>query len=212
MVDELLKQEHDFTVDEEMITDPDAVEYAKTKAEAYDRWRKRIKYDLLVLKSDDVEGQEAIDRLRRRYHSFAKRMQQYRSDELLEMFLSSITMGFDPHTTYMSPSSLENFEISMRLKLEGIGAALMMNDGYTVVTKVIPGGAADKDGQLKPEDRIVSVGQGERRRDGRRGRHEAERRGQADSRQRRHDRAAGRQTRGLRMRCRSTRSRGQPSN
>ena len=48
----------------------------------------------------------------------------------------------------------------MRLKLEGIGAALMMNDGYTVVTKVSPGGAADKDGRLQPEDRIVSVGQG----------------------------------------------------
>ena len=60
----------------------------------------------------------------------------------------------------MSPSSLENFQISMRLKLEGIGAALMMNDGYTVVSNIIPGGAADKDGRLKPEDRIVSVGQG----------------------------------------------------
>jgi carboxyl-terminal processing protease len=77
------------------------------------------------------------------------------------MFLSSITLGFDPHTTYMSPSSLENFQISMRLKLEGIGAALMMDDGYTVVSNIIPGGAADKDGRLKPEDRIVSVGEGE---------------------------------------------------
>ena len=87
-------------------------------------------------------------------------MHQFSSDDLLEMYLSAITTAYDPHTTYMSPSSLENFHISMKLKLEGIGAALMMNDGYTVVTKVIPGGAADKNGKLQPEDRIVSVGQG----------------------------------------------------
>ena len=87
-------------------------------------------------------------------------MNQLKSDDLLEMYLSAVTTAFDPHTTYMSPSSLENFHISMKLKLEGIGAALMMDDGYTEVTKVIPGGAADKDGRLQPEDRIVSVGQG----------------------------------------------------
>lgn len=159
-VNVLLKQQHDFTVDEVMATDPDTVRYAQSQAEAFDRWRQRIKYDLLVLKSEKVEGEEAIERLGRRYRSYSKRMQQFTSDELLEMFLSAVTTAFDPHTTYMSPSSLENFQISMRLKLEGIGAALMMNDGYTVVSNVIPGGAADRDGRLKPEDRVVSVGQG----------------------------------------------------
>ena len=159
-IDVLLKQDHDFTVDEKMVTDRDEAKYAASPAVAFDRWRKRIKYDLLVLKSDETEGKEAIDRLTRRYHSYAKRMHNFSSDDLLEMYLSSITTAFDPHTTYMSPSSLDNFHISMKLKLEGIGAALMMNDGYTVVTKVIPGGAADKDGRLQPEDRIVSVGQG----------------------------------------------------
>jgi len=160
LVDVLLEQNHDFEVDEEMVTDRDEATYAKTPAEALDRWRKRIKYDLLVLKSDEIEGQEATDRLKRRYTSYAKRMNQLKSDDLLEMYLSAVTTAFDPHTTYMSPSSLENFHISMKLKLEGIGAALMMDDGYTEVTKVIPGGAADKDGRLQPEDRIVSVGQG----------------------------------------------------
>ena len=136
-------------------------EYAKNRDEAFDRWRKRIKYDLLVLKTEDVTGEEAIDRLDRRYTSYAKRMHQFSSDDLLEMYLSAITTSFDPHTNYMSPSSLENFNISMKLNLEGIGAALMMTDGYTVVSKVIPGGAADKNGKLQPEDRIVSVGQGD---------------------------------------------------
>jgi carboxyl-terminal processing protease len=61
----------------------------------------------------------------------------------------------------MSPSTLENFRIQMRLELEGIGAALQLIDGYTVVSRVIPGGAADLNGKLKAQDRIVSVGQGE---------------------------------------------------
>ncbi len=161
VVDVLLKQEHDFTIDEEMVVDPDATTYAKTPAEAFDRWRKRIKYDLLALKTEQTEGEEAIDRLTRRYHSYARRMHHFSTDDLLEMYLSAFTTSYDPHTNYMSPSSLENFQISMKLKLEGIGASLMMTDGYTVVNKIIPGGAADKHGKLKPEDRIVSVGQGE---------------------------------------------------
>ncbi len=160
-VKEILKTTHDFTVDEEMVTDPDLAEYAKNRDESFDRWRKRLKYDLLVLKTEDVTGDEAIDRLDRRYTSYAKRMHQFSSDDLLEMYLSAFTTSFDPHTNYMSPSSLENFNISMKLNLEGIGAALMMTDGYTVVSKIIPGGAADKHGKLQPEDRIVSVGQGD---------------------------------------------------
>src|SRR5690606_4682246 len=91
--------------------------------------------------------------------SFAKRMQQTDSDSLLEMFLTAITSSYDPHTTYMSPSSLENFDILMKLELIGIGASLQSTDGYTVITKLIPGGPAEKGGQLKPEDRILSVGQ-----------------------------------------------------
>ncbi len=163
LIDELLKQEFDFTLDEAMITDPDEAHYPRDQQEARERWKHRIKYDLLVLKGDKKEGKEgkeARDKLHRRYTSFDKRMHQTDGDELLEMYLTSVTSSFDPHTTYMSPSSLENFRILMRLNLEGIGAALQPIDGYTVVSKVIPGGAADKHGKLKAEDRIISVGQG----------------------------------------------------
>ena len=73
---------------------------------------------------------------------------------------TSLTTSLDPHTDYMSPSSLENFEIMMRLKLEGIGASLQGVDGYTVVKKIIPGGAADKEGHLKLEDKVIAVGEG----------------------------------------------------
>ncbi|HWB08108.1 MAG TPA: carboxy terminal-processing peptidase [Pirellulales bacterium] len=169
-VDELLDTPMDFTADEEMVVDPDAAAFPKDEAQARDLWRKRIKYDLLLLKADKANKEESgkstneqdpKDRLRRRYHSFAKRMHQTDHQELLEMYLTSLTTSYDPHSTYMAPKSLENFDIVMRLNLEGIGASLQFDDGYTVVKELIPGGAADKDGHLKPEDRIVGVGQGE---------------------------------------------------
>ncbi|MCE9552729.1 MAG: carboxy terminal-processing peptidase [Planctomycetes bacterium] len=161
VIDELLKMEHDFTVDEAMDTDFDKRPYAKDEAELRDRWRKRIKYDLLVLKAAKSEGAEAREKLSKRYHSFARNMRQFTSDDLLELYLTSLTTSYDPHTSYMSSSSLENFEILMRGELEGIGAALQMVDGNTVVTKVILGGAAAKDGRLKNKDQVIGVGQGE---------------------------------------------------
>ena len=88
-------------------------------------------------------------------------MAQTDDEELLEMYLTSLTTSLDPHTTYMSPESVKNFEIMMQLKLEGIGASLQGIDGYTVVKKIIPGGAAEKEGHLKLEDKIIGVGQGE---------------------------------------------------
>jgi carboxyl-terminal processing protease len=160
-IDELIEEEFDFTVDEQMVTDADKLRYPANLQEARERWRQRIKYDMLILKSDKMEERAARDKLHRRYQSFAKRMHQTDADELLEMFLTAIISSLDPHTSYMSPSTLENFRIQMSLNLEGIGAALQFEDGYTKVSKVIPGGAADKHGKLKAEDRIVGVGEGE---------------------------------------------------
>ena len=157
----LIDEDHDFTVDEHLSTDWDALDFAESRKALDDRWRKRIKYNLLVLKGDEKEGDEARDRLHRRYNSLLKQMEQTKSDELLEMFLTAVTTSYDPHTTYMSPTTLENFEIQMRLNLDGIGAQLTLEDGYTNVTKIIPGGAADLQGELTVKDRIVSVGQGD---------------------------------------------------
>jgi carboxyl-terminal processing protease len=172
LVDELLQGTLDFTIDEELITDPDLLQYPRDAAEARERWRKRIKYDLLVIKAgnaskpeaqqEDPEAaaREARETVSRRYQNFARRMGQFDNDDLLELFLGAVTSAFDPHTSYMSPSSLENFRIAFRLKLEGIGAQLQDRDGKTIVAKIVPGGAADKHGKLKKEDQIVSVGRG----------------------------------------------------
>jgi carboxyl-terminal processing protease len=165
-VNQLLAGPLDFTSDEQMVTDREAAQYPRTPSEAADRWRQRIKYDILLLKSADKkeekkEGQEARDKLHRRYNSFAKRMHQTNGEELLEIYLNAFTMSFDPHTDYMSPRSYQNFKMQMSLELEGIGASLMSDDGYVTVKRIVPGGPAAKDGRLKIEDKIIGVGQNE---------------------------------------------------
>ena len=159
LVDELLAGDFDFTADEILITDPDKLSYASTPDETKARWIKRLKYDVLVLKADKANKEPIKERLKRRYSSFAKRMHQTDSNELLEMYLTAITSSFDPHSNYMAPVSAENFTLVMGLQLEGIGAQLRVTDGYTIIDKLIAGGAADKQGQLKAGDRIVSVKQ-----------------------------------------------------
>ena len=155
-----LDKPHDFTVDEEMIRDPEAATFPRTLEEATDRWRQRVKFDLMKELADDVAMDEAVKKLHKRYESIRKSWQQTDNDELLERYLSAMTTGFDPHSSYMAPSTLDNFNITMKLELDGIGASLRSMDGYTVVQNVIPGGAADKQGALKPEDKIVGVGEG----------------------------------------------------
>lgn len=173
--------EHDFTLDEKLPIDRDVVQYAMDAKSADDRMRRQIKYSLLVLESDKIRadkdkeaGKERTDTqivlngdpnedpkevLHRRYRNIQRRWHQLDADELLELYVSAITTSFDPHTSYMSPDTLENFRIVMSLNLDGIGAQLTSEDGYTKLTSIVPGGAADKDGRLKPGDRIVSVGQ-----------------------------------------------------
>ncbi|MCB9889297.1 MAG: carboxy terminal-processing peptidase [Planctomycetes bacterium] len=152
--------EHDFTKDEQFVTDYDAAVWAKDEAAAKERWRRRVKYDLLRLKVDDVKTDEARKRLHRRYKSVLRRMKQLDNEDVLAFFITAVTQSFDPHTTYMSRRTLEDFQIHMRLNYQGIGARLNDEDGYAVIQSVMPGGAAKRQGILKKGDRIVSVGQG----------------------------------------------------
>ena len=161
VANEWIDSDFDYSVEETLNTDQDVINYPKNAAEAKERWRKRIKYSFLVLKATKVEGDEAKEKLKRRYKSFKSRMSQFKSERVLEMFVNAITTSYDPHTSYFSKTTYENFQISMSLKLEGIGASLQSEDGVTVIKRIVPGGAADKEGSLKVEDRIVSVGQGE---------------------------------------------------
>ena len=151
---------HDYTKDETFIRDPDEIPWAKNAAEIEDRWRKRVKYDLLLQTADEVDDAEAKEKMHKRYRSIKRRWMQTSMDELLEYFLSAVTTSFDPHSSYMSPNNLKNFKIQLSLSLDGIGASLESKYGETIVRRIVPGGAADKDGRLAVDDVITSVGQG----------------------------------------------------
>ena len=156
---ELIDAPHDFTVDESMIIKGDDQPWARTQEEVDDRWRKRIKYDLLQFRLDNETDEEARKRLHSRYRTVQRNIEQMKPSEVVELYLTALTTCYDPHSTYMSPESAEDFDITMRLSLDGIGASLRSEDGYTIVASVIPGGPAGKDGRLKEKDKITGVGQ-----------------------------------------------------
>lgn len=153
----LVDAKHDFTKDEGMVIDAEKIPWAKTDSELQERWRKQVKYELLSLKLEDTADAEAKQRLKKRYHLNIENWEQMEDSEKLELYLSALTHCLDPHSSYMSPQTRDEFRISMELRLEGIGAALGEVDGYTVVKKVVPGGAAEKDGRLKTGDKIIGV-------------------------------------------------------
>ncbi len=152
-----LAGEIDLNEDETLDIDREEASYFESIEESNDLWERRLKYLIL----DKIAGGETLEdsvlQLKKRYRNMKRRWAQTDNDELLEIYLTALTTTYDPHTTYMSPATLENFEISMRLELEGIGAQLTSEDGYTIVKEVLPGGAAQRDGRLKPEDKIVAV-------------------------------------------------------
>jgi carboxyl-terminal processing protease len=136
------------------------MDYPRTPDEVRERWRKKIKFELLQQRLEkkplpEAEQKEKV--LRRHRYLLHRWADQTTSDEILEIYLNALTTSFDPHTNYMSPSTLEDFNIQMRLHLDGIGAKLRWEDGYTIVAEILPGGTADLDGRLHVDDKIVGV-------------------------------------------------------
>ena len=158
MIGDLLKEKPDFTVDESMSDDFDKLEYPADDADARERMRQRIKLDLLRAKIDKEPEDEAVKKLEMKYHDLNRFWHQANSSDLLEYYLSSLSQTFDPHTSYMNRFSLDDLiQQTLQLSLTGIGASLMSEGGYAVVKELIPGGPADKDGRIQPEDKIVGV-------------------------------------------------------
>lgn len=159
VVHKLVAAEHDFTVKETIEVDAKKLDWAANQEELNERWRKRVKYDLLQFVLDGQTIAEAREKLDKRYRNTQIIVDQYSQGEELEIYLTVLAQCFDPHSTYMSPHSWEDFDIQMRLSLDGIGAALRADDGYTVVADIVPSGAAAEEGTLKPGDKIIGVGQ-----------------------------------------------------
>ena len=156
---ELLAQKRDFSIDEYLSDDPDKIDYPIDQTEANERLRKKVKFDLLFSKVvDDVDEAEAIRKWTIRYRDRNRQAHQVDTGELMEIYLSSLTKTFDPHTSYLGPKNLEDMlNQQLHLSLEGIGASLRSEDGFAVVTEIVPNMAADRDGRLQPEDKIIGI-------------------------------------------------------
>lgn len=159
----LVKQKHDFTVDEKFIPQRNKLPWPKDAAEAQELWRQRMKFELLGGKLAGDTLETTAERINKRYARLQKNMRQLDSSDILQVYLSALGHAFDPHSDYMAPSVAKNFNIhNVQLKLTGIGAQLRQDDeGYTEIVNLTPGGPAELSKQLKPKDRIVAVGQGD---------------------------------------------------
>ena len=156
----LLDEDFDFNVTEDYRFDRENADWAKNDAELGDIWRQRVKHDYLTLKLADKSDAEIREQLRKRYEGITRRIHQFTADDVYQSFVNSYTRTLEPHTSYMSPSTSENFDISMRLKLEGIGAVLSADNEYTVIQRTIAGGPARQSGQIQAGDKIIGVAQG----------------------------------------------------
>ena len=158
-----LGQDWTFDQDERYVFDRSAANWAVSTDELNDLWRRRVKNDILSQRLAGREKADILDTLAKRYERVARRVQQLNSNDVFQLYMSSYGRNIEPHTTYMSPRSSENFRIRMSLSLEGIGAALQTENEYTVVRRIITGGPADLGKKLKVDDRIIGVGQGDKK-------------------------------------------------
>ena len=131
--------------------------WSKTNNSLDIQWRKRTKNDLLSLVLAGQELETAKDTLKKRYQRFLNRVNEYKEEDVINIFLNSYMDILDPHSNYLTPSQAEEYEIQTSLSYEGIGARLQNNDDFIEIVNLIPGGPAEKNGLLKPLDKIIGI-------------------------------------------------------
>ena len=158
-IKEIKKNNFNFYEKAEIPIDDDLRKWHSSKFELKKTWRKLAKNDVLTSMLADKTEAEAIKLISKRYKNRLRRIAQRNEEDIFSIVMNNLTGLFDPHSSYFSPKSAEDFEMTMSLKLEGIGALLTTEDDYPVIVSVVPGGPADKSGNLNPDDRIVKVKQ-----------------------------------------------------
>ncbi len=177
---EILDKPFDFTKKEYIELDPKKLDYAENLDQLKERWRKILKYETLLRLSNYLDEQEqarkrhdttykyqtfeqleakARKEVKQQYKDWFDFMKQMTDNDYFSIYINSITMTFDPHTQYFPPKKEEDFQIYMSGKLEGIGATLQYKNGEIRVVKIIPGGAAWREGELEVGDVILKVAQ-----------------------------------------------------
>ncbi len=177
---DILSKPFDFTKDEYIEFDPDKLDYPADSSDLRERWRKILKYETMIKLASYLDEQEqakkrndttyeykTFDQLEekarnevvKQYEDWFSFMNQMKDEDWFSLYINSITAPFDPHTQYFPPKTEEDFQIYMSGKLEGIGATLQYKNGEIRVVKIIPGGAAWREGELEVGDVILKVAQ-----------------------------------------------------
>ena len=156
---QILDMNFDFERDEKINFDRKDAPWPADRAELDEIWRKRVKNDVLSLHLADKDPEELVDTLRKRYTGLFRRTAQLNNEDVFQTLINAYTTAIDPHTTYFSPRTSENFKIRMSLSLEGIGAVLQNENELTLVREIVPGGPADLSDKLHVDYRIVGIGQ-----------------------------------------------------
>lgn len=156
---EQLQQDFDFSKKESYDIRNDDTEFLLNLKEQNELWRKRVKNDMLALRLTDKSNDEIKEILTKRYNNLLKRTHKLNSNDVFQIYINAFASTVDPHTSYLSPRTYDNFEIRMSLSLEGIGAMLKQDDDYTIVEKIIPGGPADLGNELHAKDKIIGIAQ-----------------------------------------------------
>lgn len=153
-----------FTFDREnerFYYDREDAEWASDSAELNELWEQRVRSDALNLALAGRSDEEIQENLARRYQTAIQRLVQAESEDAFQTVMNAFARSVDAHTSYLSPQNAERFQQNMNLSLEGIGAVLQAEYDYTVIRSLVPGGPADRSGELKPEDKIIAVAQGD---------------------------------------------------
>ncbi|HHU82739.1 MAG TPA: carboxy terminal-processing peptidase [Firmicutes bacterium] len=179
MAGEILAEPFDYFSDEDLEIDAKKRDYTNDTGELRELWRKMLKYQTILTYLDlAATGEEEVGRanlevidkekeaqarekVAKNLRSILERLLEDSREEAFHRYLNAVTKSFDPHTTYLTPEKKEDFDIEMRGTLEGIGALLQEEGEYIKIVEIIPGGAAWRQGELKPGDLILQVAQGE---------------------------------------------------
>lgn len=188
--DALLARGFDLSPKETFHWKRDEAPWPADEAEWDELWRRKIKNQYLarvvartlgaesdaeaekkLLQGGDEEEKTATEEaeaklapeefVRKGYRQYLTLLNDTDPETTAERFLSAFARAYDPHSDYMSRNSAEDFDISMKLSLFGIGALLTTEDGMVKVDRIIPGSPAARDGRLKAGDRIIAVAQGD---------------------------------------------------
>lgn len=154
-----LEGEFDLESNDAYVTDRRELEWPKTAEAADVIWEKRLRFELIQEMLNEHELAEAKERVHKRYERMLKNLSDIETHEIAEVFLTNIAKLYDPHSTYFSSETYEDFDIQMRLQLVGIGALLGLEDDECVIRDIIAGGPADLDNRLQPNDKIIAVSQ-----------------------------------------------------